>query len=145
MHQDSYNCITGFLDLYWIVCPIDRRSTTGYYVIAGDNLSWKIEKLAIIFRSSTKSEYRIIVDFTSVLIFWRDAWVDILCLRLQCGYIDNRSAICTEPGDIWRTKNTKVDCHVVWEKYDVGIIKSKHVSSNQHVNWYTKPLGRSRI
>jgi len=40
----------------------------------------------------------------------------------------------------------EVDCHVIWRKYDAGIIEPKHVSSvNQLTDLLTKPLERSRM
>ena len=45
-----------------------------------------------------------------------------------------------------RMKHIEVDCHVIWRKYDAGIILPNHVSSaNKLVNLLTKPLRRSPI
>ena len=62
-------------------------------------------------------------------------------------YYDNMSAIYIVQNSVFHgRKHIEVNCHVVWRKYDAGIIEPKHVSSaNQLVDLLTKPLERSRL
>ena len=51
--------IVSFLDADWVGSPIDRQSTTGYYVFIEENIIlWKSKKRAVILRSSIEYEYR---------------------------------------------------------------------------------------
>ncbi|XP_028126236.1 uncharacterized protein LOC114322974 [Camellia sinensis] len=49
--------------------PTDRRSTTGFCFFLGDSfIAWRIKKQTLVARSSTKAEYRALVDTTQELV-----------------------------------------------------------------------------
>ncbi|XP_038875074.1 secreted RxLR effector protein 161-like [Benincasa hispida] len=60
----------GYSDADWAGDPIDRFSTSGYYLYLGGFLiSWQSKKKNVVFHSSTKSEYRALVDATLELLW----------------------------------------------------------------------------
>ncbi|KAL4035145.1 hypothetical protein IC575_003824 [Cucumis melo] len=62
--------LSGFFDGDWADDPTDSRSTTGYFFYLGDALiSWRSKKQSVVSRSSTESEYCVVVDATSKLLW----------------------------------------------------------------------------
>ncbi|GAV71423.1 hypothetical protein CFOL_v3_14917 [Cephalotus follicularis] len=79
--------IFGYSDADCVKCPIDRHSTSGYYVFLGGNLvSWKSKKQPIVSHFSAKAEYRAMTNVPEEL-----QWIRMLLAKI--GLPKQRSSI----------------------------------------------------
>ena len=102
-------------------------------------------------RSSTKAEYRALVDTTSELLALRWLLEDMGLTHssLTVMYCDNRSAIHIAHNNVFHecTKHIEIDCQLVRHHLSVGILRLLLVSSSdQTADIFTKifPPGRFR-
>ncbi|XP_014491695.1 uncharacterized protein LOC106754209 [Vigna radiata var. radiata] len=124
---DSAMHLKAFSDSDWATCPSTRRSTTGFCVFLGSSLiSWKSKKQGTISRSSTEAEYRALAATVCEI-----QWLRYLLQDLQIEesgvpvlYCDNKSTrhIAHNQSFHERTKHIELDCHVVREKIQVGLL-----------------------
>ena len=94
-------------------------------------------------RSSTKAEYRALVDTTSELLWlrWLLKDLDVSTSSATPLYCDNQSAIHIAHNDVFheRTKHIEIDCHFIHCHLVHGALKLISVSSkDQLADIFTK-------
>lgn len=131
----SHNRTACFSNVDWIDFLTDRRSITRY--CGGNLVSWKNKKQLL----SLDKIWLILHESLYVYEIFLSTWVLSLTMMIYC---DNQLSLCIVPKFVFqRTRYIEVDCHVVWGKYDDGIIELKHASSaSQLADLLTKSLGQ---
>ena len=141
--------LKAFSDSDWAGCLDTRRSITGFSIYLGDSLvSWRSKKQPTVSRSSSETEYRALATTTCEL-----QWLTYLLNDLHVSakqpallYCVNQSALQIAANQVFheRTKHIDIDCHIVREKVQSGMIKLLPVASPQQlVDIFTKSLSPS--
>src|ERR1044072_1074126 len=126
--------------------PDSRKSVTGYcFFLGSSHISWKAKKQSTVSKSSSEAEYRALAAATCELQWFVYLMKDlqVSCSRIPALYCDNQSALHIAANPVFheRTKHLDIDCHIVREKTQSGLMHLLPVSSNAQVaDVFTKPL-----
>ncbi|XP_058772530.1 uncharacterized mitochondrial protein AtMg00810-like [Vicia villosa] len=138
--------LLGYSDADWVGCLDTRRSISGHCFFIGKSLiSWRAKKQPTVSKSSSEAEYRAlssaVCEIQWLLYLLKD--LNMLCTKIPALYCDNQSAIHIASNPVFheRTKHLDIDCHLVREKVQKGILKLLPISSSEQLaDFLTKAL-----
>ncbi|XP_050893318.1 secreted RxLR effector protein 161-like [Lathyrus oleraceus] len=128
----------GFSNSDWAGCIDSRRSISGYYFFLGTSLiSWRTKKQDTISRSSSETEYRTL-SFATCELLWLIVLMKelyIKCAKLPVLYCDSQSAMHIASNQVFheRTKHLEIDCHLVREKLQQGLLGLLPISTHEQL------------
>lgn len=140
-----------FFDADWATCSDTRKSVTCFCGFLGESLiSWRSKKQQTVSKSSAEAKYRSMASSTCEILWIMSLIKDlvIVCDGPAVLFCDSQAVVHITSNVVFheRTKHIDIDCQIVREKVQAGLVKLMHVSSQlQLSDLFTKPLMSSRF
>jgi hypothetical protein len=149
--RDAEIQLLGYADADWAGCVDTRRSTSGYCFFIGTSLiSWRAKKQHTVARSSSEAKHRslasAVCELQWLLYLLHD--LNATCSRPPVLYCDSQSAIHISSNPVFheRTKHLEIDCHLIREKLQKGVLKLLPISTNEQLaDFLTKALSSPKF
>lgn len=143
--------LCGFSDADYAGDVDSRKSTSGYVFLFNDSIiSWRSSLQKCVSISTTESEYVSASEAVKELVWLKRLYDELVPnQRAEASfYMDNMSAIrlVKNPEFHKRTKHIDVRYHFIREKFNDGLFKLEHVSTDEMVaDIFTKALPKIRF
>ena len=116
----------AFCNSNWVGCSNTRRSVIGFCIFLDNSLIfWKSKKQTTMSRSSAKAEYRAMASTCCEIVRLQTLLQDLqITTKTALLYCDCKATLHIVANYVFheRTKHIDVDCNVVREKLQIGII-----------------------
>ena len=151
-NQDPNIQCSGYSDSDWAGDRTDRKSTSGYCFLIGDDLvSWRSAKQTCVALSTAEAEYVALASAGQEAVWLKQMLVD---LSAHCGttpisiFEDNQAALCLakNPKDHRRTKHIDIKFHSIRDLVNSGQVTVNYCpSADMLADIFTKPLAKDRF